>query len=125
VKLHAVDKEKITKKFVGRKGQAAEKKSEEHHPIAAWGLGDAIGAGKDDLIPFSDEPILLGLGEIDLHKFRWYPVGRRVGSLLPHLILVGKALDAHLRKLRAGAAQEAQKRTRIAAMVAAEEARIW
>jgi hypothetical protein len=39
VKLHAVDKEKPTKKFVGRKGQAAEKKSEKHHLIAAWGVG--------------------------------------------------------------------------------------
>jgi hypothetical protein len=68
VKLHAIDKEKTTKKFVGRKGQATEKKSKEHHPIAARGLGDAIGAGKDDLIPYSDEPILLGLGEIGLGK---------------------------------------------------------
>jgi hypothetical protein len=68
VKLHAVDKEKPTKKFLGRKRQAAEKKSEKYHPIAARGLGDAIGAGVDHLIPLSDEPILLGLGEIDLGK---------------------------------------------------------
>jgi hypothetical protein len=68
VKLHAVDKEKPTKKFMGRKRQATEKKSEEHHPKATWGLGDAIGAGEDDLIPFSNETILLGLGEIDLGK---------------------------------------------------------
>jgi hypothetical protein len=97
VKLHAVDKEKPAKKFMGRKGQAAEKKSEEHHPIAAWGLGDAIGAGEDDLIPFSDEPILLGLGKINLGKLRWHPAGRRIGGLaLPHLVLVRKGLYAHL-----------------------------
>jgi hypothetical protein len=68
VKLYAVKKEKPTTKFVGRKRSAAEKKGEEHHPIAARGLGDALGAGEDDLVPFSDEPILLGLGEIGLHK---------------------------------------------------------
>jgi hypothetical protein len=42
-----------------------------------------------------------------LHKLRWHLAGRRVGGLLlPHLILVGKALDAHQRKLRAGATKE-------------------
>jgi hypothetical protein len=34
-----------------------------------------------------------------------------------------QALDAHLRQLRAGAAQEFDKRTRIAAMVAVVESR--
>jgi hypothetical protein len=38
VKLHAVNKEKPTKKFVGRKGQAAQKKGKKHHPIATRGL---------------------------------------------------------------------------------------
>jgi hypothetical protein len=97
MELHTVDKEKPMKKFVGRKGQATEKKSEEHHPIVARGLGDAIGAGEDDLIPFSDEPILLGPGEIDLGKFRWHPSGRRIGGLaFPHIVLVRKGLYAHL-----------------------------
>jgi hypothetical protein len=74
-----------------------ENKGEEHHLIAAWGLGDALDAGKDDLVPFSDETLLLGLGEIGLCKLQWHPAGRRIGDLLlPHLILVGKALDAHL-----------------------------
>jgi hypothetical protein len=75
VKLYAVNKEKPTNKFVGRKGYAAEKKGEEHHPIAARGLGDALGAGEDDLVPFSNEPILLGLGEIGLQKLQWHPAG--------------------------------------------------
>jgi hypothetical protein len=33
MKLHAIDKEKPTKKFVGRKRKAMEKKGEEHHPV--------------------------------------------------------------------------------------------
>jgi hypothetical protein len=61
VKLHAVNKEKPTKKFVGRKGQAAKKKGKKHHPIAARGLQDAIGAGEDDLVTSGEKSILLGL----------------------------------------------------------------
>jgi hypothetical protein len=73
---------------------------EEHHPIAARGLGDALCTGEDDLVPFSDETNLLGLGEIGLRKLRWHLAGRRVGDLLlPHLVLVGEALYAHLQKL--------------------------
>jgi hypothetical protein len=122
VKLHAIDKEKPMKKFVGRKRQAVEKKSEEHHPIAAWGLGDAIGAGEDDLIPFSDEPILLGLGEIELGKLQWHPAGRRIGGLaLPHLVLVRKGLYAHLQRGRPMGCDGAQERKEDAAMVAAAE----
>jgi hypothetical protein len=34
MQLHAIDKEKPTKKFVGRKRKATEEKSKEHHPIA-------------------------------------------------------------------------------------------
>jgi hypothetical protein len=51
VKLHAVNKEKPMKKFVGRKRKTAQKKREKHHPIAARGLGDALGAREDSLIP--------------------------------------------------------------------------
>jgi hypothetical protein len=49
VKLHAVNKEKPTKKFVGRKGKTTEKESKKHHPIVTRGLGDAFGTGEDDL----------------------------------------------------------------------------
>jgi hypothetical protein len=122
VKLHAIDKEKPMKKFVGRKRQAAEKKSEKHHPIAAWGLGDANGAGEDDLIPFNDDPILLGLGEIDLGKLRWHPAGRRIGGLaLPHLVPVCKRLYTHLQRRRPGGCEGAQERKEDATMVAAAE----
>jgi hypothetical protein len=36
--------------------------------MATQGLGDAFGAGEDDLVLFGDEPFLLGLGEIGLPK---------------------------------------------------------
>jgi hypothetical protein len=97
VKLHAVNKEKPTKKFVGRKGQAAQKKGKKHHPIAARGLGDAISTGEDDLVTSDEKSILLGLGQIGLFELRRHPAGQRIGDLLlPHLVLVGKAFDAHL-----------------------------
>jgi hypothetical protein len=69
VKLHAVNKENPTKKFVGRERKSTQEKSKEHHPIAARGLGDALGAGKDDLIPFDEESFFLGLGQIGLFEF--------------------------------------------------------
>jgi hypothetical protein len=62
VKLHAIDKEKPTKKFVGRERKTTKEESKEHHPIAARGLGDALRAGDDDLIPFDEESLFLGLG---------------------------------------------------------------
>jgi hypothetical protein len=100
-------KEKPTKKFVGRKGQAAQKKGKKHHPIAAWGLGDAIGAGEDDLITSDKKSILLGLGQIGLFELRWQPAGRRIGDLLlPHLVLMGKTFDTHLQKLHLVAVKE-------------------
>jgi hypothetical protein len=69
VKLHAVNEEKPTEKFVGRKRKTTQKKSEEHHPIAARGLGDALGAGEDDLIPFDEESFFLSLGQSACSNF--------------------------------------------------------
>jgi hypothetical protein len=121
VKLYAVNKEKPMKKFVGRKGQAAQKKGKKHHPIDARGLGDAIGAGEDDLVTSGEKSILLGLSQIGLLELRRHPAGRRVGDLLlPHLVLVGKAFDAHLQKLCQGGRKGARKRKGDATMVEAE-----
>jgi hypothetical protein len=59
------------------------------------------------LVPFGDEPLLLGLGEIGLPKLQGHPAGRRVGDLLlPHLVLVSETQNAHLWKLRLGAVKE-------------------
>jgi hypothetical protein len=69
VKMHAVNKEKPTEKFVGRERKTTQKESKEHHPIAARGLGDALGAGEDDLIPSDEEPFFLSLGQIGFFEF--------------------------------------------------------
>jgi hypothetical protein len=48
VKLHTVNKEKSTKKFVGRKRKAVEEKGKKHYPIAARGLRDPLSTGELD-----------------------------------------------------------------------------
>jgi hypothetical protein len=68
MELHAINEKKPAEEFMGRKREPAQEKSKKHHPIAARGLGDAFGAREDYLVPFGDEPILLGLGEIGLPK---------------------------------------------------------
>jgi hypothetical protein len=49
MQLHAVYKEKPTKKLVGRKRKFVEEKGKEHHPVAFRRLRDDFGAGKDGL----------------------------------------------------------------------------
>jgi hypothetical protein len=57
-----------------------------------------------------------------LPKLRGHPAGRRIGVLaLPHLVLVGKGLYAHLQQWRSGGCEGAPKHKEDAAMVAAEE----
>jgi hypothetical protein len=68
MELHAVNKKNPIEEFMGRKRESAQEESKKHHPIAARGLGDAFGAGENYLVPFGDEPILLGLGEIGFPK---------------------------------------------------------
>jgi hypothetical protein len=48
MKLHTVYIKKPTKELVGRKRKTAKKKNKKHHPEAALGLGDPLGAGEDD-----------------------------------------------------------------------------
>jgi hypothetical protein len=48
VKLHTINKDKPTKKLVGRKRKATEKKGKEHYPITAQGLRDPLSAWKLD-----------------------------------------------------------------------------
>jgi hypothetical protein len=107
VKLHAINKEKPMKKLVGRERKSAQEKSKEHHPIAIRGLGDALGAGEDDMVPFDEESLFLGLGQIGLFELRGHQTGRRVSALLlRHLVLVRDSLDRHLQELRSGAARK-------------------
>jgi hypothetical protein len=84
-----------------------QKEGEEHHPIAAWGLGDAFGAGEDDLIPSVEKSFFLGLGQIGLLELRWHLAGHRISALLlRHLVLVTDSLDGHLLELCSGAAKK-------------------
>jgi hypothetical protein len=64
VKLHAINKEEPTTKFVGRKRKTAKEEGRKHHPITAQRLGDALGAREDDRRRFGEEPLLLGLVQI-------------------------------------------------------------
>jgi hypothetical protein len=61
IKLHTIHIKKHTKELVGRKRKTAKKKSKKHHPEAALGLGDPLGAGEDDWVIIGDEPVCLGL----------------------------------------------------------------
>jgi hypothetical protein len=61
MKLHAINKKKPAEEFMGRERESAQEESKKHRLITARGLGDALGAGEDDLVPFGDEPLLLGL----------------------------------------------------------------
>jgi hypothetical protein len=125
VKLHTVHEKKPTKELVGRERKTAQEKSKKHHPEAAWGLGNVLGARKDDLIIVGDEAISLGLVQILLLEVRRHLARRGVSSVaLAHLVLLRKSLDVHLRLAHGGCAG-AQRCARFATMVAAAEARNW
>jgi hypothetical protein len=92
---------------VGGERKSPQEKSKEHHPIAARGLGDVLGAREDDLIPFDEESLFLGLGQISLFELRGHPADRRVSNLLlQHLVLVRNSLDGHLQELHLRAAKK-------------------
>jgi hypothetical protein len=114
VKLHAINKEKPTKKFVGRKRKTAEKESKKHHPITTRGLGDAFGAREDDLLLSDKEPLPLSLGQIGFFEFRGHPAGRCVPALLLcHLFLVRNSLYGHSEEVRSGAARKLRSTRRM------------
>jgi hypothetical protein len=122
VKLHAVNNEKPTEKFVGRKRETMQEEGEEHQPVAAQGLGDAFTAGEDDLLPSNKESFLLSLDQIGFFKFRRDPAGRRVSALLLcHWFLVHDSLHGRQEELRLGAAKKLRSARKNAAMAAAEE----
>jgi hypothetical protein len=68
VNLQTIKIEKPTKEFVGRKRESAKEEGEEHHPIAARGLGDSFGAREFDGVVTGDETICLGLVQLFLHN---------------------------------------------------------
>jgi hypothetical protein len=99
---------------VGRKRKTTEKEGKKHHPITARGLGDAFGAGEDDLLPSDEEPRPLSFGQIGFLKLRRNPAGCRASALLLcHLFSMRNFLHGH----------SEEERKEDAAMVAAEEQR--
>jgi hypothetical protein len=78
VKLYTINKEKPTKKLVGRKRKIAEEKSEEHYPITTRGLQDPLSAWKFDRILGRDEAVHPCLLHLLLHDGRGHPAGRGV-----------------------------------------------
>jgi hypothetical protein len=74
VKLHTVHEEKPTKELVDRERETVQEKGKKHHPEAAQGLGDALGAREDDLIVVRDETISLALSR----SFRLKLVGTQL-----------------------------------------------
>jgi hypothetical protein len=95
------------KKFVGRKRKATEKEGKKHHPITARGLGDAFGAGEDDMLPSDEETLPLSFGQIGFFEFKGNPAGRRVPALLlRHLFFVRNFLCGHSEEARLGAARK-------------------
>jgi hypothetical protein len=87
VELHTVDKEKPTKKLMGRKGKTTEEKSKEHYPITARGFWDPLSARKFDGILGSDEAVHPSFLHLLLHDGRVHPVGGR--KSLGHGVLGG------------------------------------
>jgi hypothetical protein len=103
VKLHTINIKKPTKELVSRKRESAEKESKEHHPVAAQGLGDPFGAGKDDGVIVGDETIRLGLGQILLLESRVHLARCGVRCFtLGHLVLLCQMLHMHPRSALGG-----------------------
>jgi hypothetical protein len=87
VELHTIDKEKPTKKLVGRKREAAEEESKKHYPITAWGLRDPLSTGKSNGILGGDEAVRPGFLHLLLGDGRAHLDGGRRG--LGHGVLGG------------------------------------
>jgi hypothetical protein len=113
VKLHAIDKEKPTKKLVGRKRKAAEKKCKEHNPISARRLGDTLVAGEDDRCRFWKKALLFGFLQIGLLERRGNPLGGHTAApLLHHFLSMRNLLDGHSKVTRSGTKRRMQAQGR-------------
>jgi hypothetical protein len=106
VKLHTIHEEKPMKELVGRERETAQKKGKKHHPKAARGLGDALGAREDDLIIVKDETISLGLVQILLLEISRHPAGRGVGSVALAILFFCARVLTWIYKLHTRAVQE-------------------
>jgi hypothetical protein len=121
VKLHTINKEKPTKKFVGRKRKATEEEGKEHYPITARGLRDPLRAGEFNGIAAGDEAVHPGLLQLPLRDGRAHLAGR--GGCLGHGVLGGKVLHTHLLIHAWGLCTRGRKQR--STMVAAAERTSW
>jgi hypothetical protein len=92
MELNAVNKQKPTEKFVGRKRETSEEKSEKYYPVTARGLRDPFGAGEDDGVFGGDEAVRLGLLHLLLGDGGANPAG---GGGFGHDVLSSQVLHAH------------------------------
>jgi hypothetical protein len=99
MKLHTVNKEKPTEKFVGRERESAEKKGEEHYSITARGLRDPFGTGELDGVLGGDEAVRRGFLHLILGDGGAYPAG---GRILGHGALRSQMLHAHPIRIELG-----------------------
>jgi hypothetical protein len=97
MKLHTINIKKPMKELVGRKRESVEKKRKEHLPVAARGLGDPLGARKDDGVVVGDETFHLGLVQLLLRESKGHPACCGVRHLpLGHLVIRRQVLHTHL-----------------------------
>jgi hypothetical protein len=102
IKLNAVDKEKPTKKLVGRERKATEKEGKEHNPISLWQQGNTLFTGEDDWRCFREKAILFCFLQIGLLKHRRNPLeSHLVATFLHHCCSVRNLLDGHARRKEA------------------------
>jgi hypothetical protein len=92
VELYTINKQKPTKKFVGREGKTSEEKSKKHYPVAARGLRDPFGAREDDGVFGGNETVSFGLLHLLLGDGGADPAG---GGGFGHNALGGQMLHSH------------------------------
>jgi hypothetical protein len=113
MKLHAIDKEKPTKKFVGRKRKTAKEKGEKHHPVSLRWFWNMLVAGEKDRRLCWKRALLLCLLQIGLVKIRRNSVeSHLLVPFLDHLHSVRNLLDGHARVEHSGAARRKQEQGR-------------
>jgi hypothetical protein len=106
VKLHTVYKEKPTNELMGRERETTKEEGEEHYPVAALGLRDALGAGEDNLVAIGDKTIGLSLVRSVCLKIEGTQlVAALAVFLLPVLFFYARCLT-RIHDLRMGAMKE-------------------
>jgi hypothetical protein len=104
MELHTINKEKPTKKFVGRERETAKEESEEHYPITARGLRDPFSTGELDGVLGGDEAVCRSFLHLLFGDGGVYPAGGRV---LDHDALRRQVLHTHPMRIARGGSERA------------------